>query len=123
MLSCNQQTKPGNAKGLLRNNQIEMEGYKCEVNDTYTAFIAASINLPYMEGNHSIPMNKHEQFSVSLDVYANIVCLCPLCHRLLHYGTEKPKRMILNGLYEQRAQRLVNSGIVLSKDEFVNMVM
>ncbi len=22
----------------------------------------------------------------SLDVYANIICLCPICHRLLHYG-------------------------------------
>jgi len=109
--------------GIVKKQSIEMAKYKCEVDDKHTTFIAAATNLPYMEGHHSIPMNKQGQFNVSLDVYANIVCLCPVCHRLLHFGVEDSKRAILNGLYEQRSERLANSGIVLSKNEFVEMVI
>lgn len=61
--------------------------------------------------------------SVSLDVYANLICLCPICHRLLHYGREDEKRVLLNQIYTDRASRLVNSGIKLSKNDFIEMVL
>ena len=42
-----------------------------------------------------IPMKKQQTFSTSLDVYANVVCLCPVCHRLLHYGLDDNKKIYL----------------------------
>lgn len=76
-----------------------------------------------MEGHHLIAMQKQGLFQVGLDVYANIVCLCPLCHRRLHYATEDQKRPSLFQLYELRKDRLAHSGIKLSKEEFLEMTV
>ena len=70
-----------------------------------------------------IPMKKQPVFNTSLDLYANIVCLCPVCHRLLHYGLDLNKKELLNQMYVTRNERLVNSGIKLSKDEFLEIAI
>ena len=74
-----------------------------------------------MEGHHAVPMKEQNNFDVSLDVYANIVCLCPICHRLLHYGKVSQKREVLEQIYIARDDRLQNSGIYLTKDQFLNI--
>lgn len=56
---------------------------------------------------------------MSLDVYANIIGLCPNCHRQLHFGKQDEIRDILKPIYTARADRFHNSGIILSKDEFL----
>lgn len=73
-----------------------------------------------MESHHAIPINQQKHFNCSLDVYANIVCLSPICHRLLHYGINNDK---LNQIYDERTDRLVHSGIKLSKSEFVEIAI
>lgn len=72
-----------------------------------------------MEGHHAVPMKEQRRFNVSLDVYANIVCLCPTCHRLLHYGELRKKKEVLEQIYIERDKRLQCSGIVLTRDEFI----
>ncbi len=105
--------------GIIKKQSIEMASFLCEIDSTHKTFIAASTNEQYMEGHHAIPFKEQEHFKVSLDVYANIVCLCPICHRMLHYGIKKDKEIVLNKLYCDRAERLAHSGIYLSKDEFI----
>ena len=90
---------------------------------SHITFTAASSHKQYMEGHHAIPFKKQGSFNVSLDVYANIVCLCPICHRLLHYGIDNEKRSVLDVIYEKRSDRLANSGIKLSKEEFENIAI
>ena len=68
-------------------------------------------------------MKFQDQFDCSLDVYANVVCLCPICHRLLHYGMKKDKEYLSEELFEQRIDRLVVSGIDISKKEFLKLVI
>ena len=65
---------------------IESAKYECEINSKHKTFTAKSTGMPYMEGHHMLPMKYQDRFKSSLDVYANIICLCPICHRLLHYG-------------------------------------
>ena len=72
--------------GISRGQVIEMAEYKCEINPAHKSFVAESNNMPYMEAHHTIPMELQDEFDKSLDVYANIICLCPLCHRQIHYG-------------------------------------
>ena len=105
--------------GIIKKQSIEMANYTCEVDWLHDTFIAESTHKRYMEGHHAIPMKNQGSFSVSLDVYANIICLCPVCHRLLHYGLKGDKERVLKGIYAKRADRLKQSGIVLSKDEFL----
>lgn len=68
---------------------------------------------------HILDKSLQDQFSVSLDVYSNIVCLCPLCHRKIHYGMENEKKIMLDSIYAKRSSRLAKSGIRMSQDEFV----
>ena len=105
--------------GIIKTQSIEMAHYLCELDSNHKTFTAASTGRQYMEGHHAIPIKRQNQFSVSLDIYANIVCLCPICHRLLHYGVDTEKEGILNRLYKGRSDRLANSGIRLSRDEFI----
>lgn len=104
--------------GIIKKQSIEMANYTCEIDPEHDTFIAESTHKRYMEGHHAIPMKNQSGFSVSLDVYANIVCLCPICHRLLHYGLKDDKKIVLNRIYSERAERLKHSGIRLSRDEF-----
>ena len=105
--------------GVLRTQAFELANYKCELNREHETFIEESTNKPYMEGHHALPMSLQDQFSVSLDVYSNIVCLCPLCHRKIHYGMENEKKIMLDSIYVKRSSRLAKSGIRMSQDEFV----
>lgn len=104
---------------ILRTQVLEMADYRCEIDESHQTFIAENTNKPYMEGHHAIPMRFQEQFDRSLDVYANIICLCPLCHRRIHHGLSKDRELMANKIYLSRADRLANSGIELSRDNFL----
>ena len=108
---------------IIVDQSLEGAGYRCEHNAEHQTFIAKATNHAYMEGHHLIPMKFQDQFDCSLDVYANVVCLCPICHRLLHYGMKKDKEYLSEELFEQRIDRLVVSGIDISKKEFLKLVI
>lgn len=107
---------------IIKNQIIEAAEHKCSLDPGHETFITESQNKPYMEGHHIIPMQHQEEFKVSLDVYANVICLCPTCHRMLHYARTEDKRASLNRIYHERADRLAMSGIRLSNDEFIELV-
>ena len=108
---------------IIKAQSIESAGYLCEINPEHKTFIAKSSGNPYMEGHHAIPMMKQQQFENSLDVYANVVCLCPICHRLLHYGMDAERDILVKKIYVDRADRLANSGIKLSQNEFEKLAI
>ena len=106
---------------ILRRQVIASANYMCEIDKTHESFIAESTGKPYMEGHHAIPMRLQPKFDCSLDIYANIICLCPLCHRKIHLGRKAERKVMMLQLYAERVDRLVKSGIHLSKEEFVNI--
>ncbi len=103
---------------IIKNQSMEAVGFQCEVNPAHKTFIVKGKTHPYMEGHHAISLRLQGMFSKSLDVYANIVCLCPICHRFLHYGIDSEKEFILDKMYYDRRDRLAASGIALSVLEF-----
>lgn len=108
---------------IIKTQAIKSAKYTCEIDKRHQTFIAKSSGNPYMEGHHAIPMMKQQHFENSLDIYANVVCLCPICHRLLHYGVDSDKEILVKKIYIDRADRLANSGIKLSRDEFERLVI
>ncbi len=108
---------------ILRTQALNIADYSCEIDQAHQSFIAENTNKPYMEGHHAIPMRLQRQFDHSLDVYANIVCLCPLCHRKIHYGLIEDRKNMMQKIYYDRADRLANSGIRLSSEEFTSIVI
>ena len=111
-----------------RRNQIVIEqaidgaDHKCEHDTNHTTFIAQSTGRAYMEGHHLIPMKFQTNFNCGIDVYANVVCLCPICHRMLHFGRNQERQYVAEMLFEQRSNRLIKSGIDISKKDFLELV-
>ncbi len=97
---------------------IIASNFKCNIDESHMSFIAKS-GKPYMEAHHLIPISAQDNFDVSLDVDANIICLCPNCHRNLHYG--KDIKNMLEGLYNARKKHLEESGIIASFEELFEL--
>ena len=109
--------------GILRAQTIEAAHYQCELHPEHRTFIAEHTHKPYMEVHHIIPMNQQEAFGHSLDVYANVICLCPNCHRQLHHGLVTERHDMIDQIYEARKDRFVHSGLALGKEEFEKAAM
>jgi 5-methylcytosine-specific restriction protein A len=93
---------------------IGIANFKCEISPLHKTFISTAKNLPYVEAHHLIPISKQANFpKSSLDVTANIVALCPLCHKLLHHGKKSDKKKYLSTLLSVRKERLKEKGILM----------
>ena len=84
-----------------------------------TATFVKSDGSNYFEAHHLIPICKQAGYKNSLDVAANLICVCPNCHRRLHLGKNDEVQEILKSIYDIRAVRLANSGIEIGKDAFL----
>lgn len=97
-------------------------GFICEVNNGHTTFTSKKYNKPYMEAHHVVPFSFQSDFpNASLDVYANIVSLCPNCHRLLHHAVESEYKNILSFILNERASRLAKCNIHIDIDALLLM--
>jgi 5-methylcytosine-specific restriction endonuclease McrA len=103
---------------LKSKNAIKYSGYKCSINPNHESFISKN-GKKYMEAHHIIPISIQEDFNNSLDVDANIVSLCPLCHRKLHHGNDIIDD--LKKLYDERIENLRQSGIDISFEELLKL--
>ncbi|MEH7254292.1 hypothetical protein V7111_19400 [Neobacillus niacini] len=85
--------------------------YLCEFDNQHKHFISKFNQKNYVEAHHLIPMQYQEWFENSLDIHANIVSICLVCHKKIHFGLFEDKKEILNKLFNSRKERLKASGI------------
>ena len=88
--------------------------FSCEISSDHKTFIQKFNLKPFTEAHHLIPLRCHSEFQVSLDVPANIISLCPNCHRKLHFGQLEKIEDLLKLLLEKRTKRLSKCGIKVS---------
>ncbi|MGN0906240.1 MAG: HNH endonuclease [Bullifex sp.] len=100
----------------------EAYDYKCHLDPGHNTFIAEKTRRQYVEGHHIIPLKLQGEFSFNLDCYANIIVLCPICHRFFHYGQKSKRKDKLKMLYDERAERFANAGILIDRPNFLEMV-
>lgn len=100
-------------------NALSIAGYACEGECGNDLFLRKDGRRDYTEGHHLIPLKYQKYFPYSLDVEANVVSLCPMCHRLLHYGYEN--RSLLRKLYDVRKDRLEKAGLEISFEKLLFM--
>ena len=100
-------------------NALQKAGYRCENDPSHETFIKAGKEIPYMEPHHLIPLAYQKCFKVPLDVEENIVCLCPNCHRFIHYGRGKEKLALK--LFRKRQEYLIKAGIDIKESELMEM--
>lgn len=98
--------------------------YICEGDEKHITFTTSRGN-PYMEGHHLIPCtygNSEDywnKYGVNIDCVENIVCLCPTCHRLVHFGSEKERNKLLEKLYLKQISKLKSVNLDISLEELL----
>ncbi|WP_165590424.1 MrcB family domain-containing protein [Bordetella pseudohinzii] len=100
------------AAALMRAN------FRCEVNAAHITFLTRK--QPYVEAHHLIPFSRQDDYEYSLDVVANLVALCPTCHRQLHYGRARDKRPVLMALLQRRHARLLEKQILIEAETLLD---
>lgn len=85
---------------------LKNAGFTCANNNEHKSFISKATGQPYMEAHHLIPMKLQKDMKYNLDKKANIVCLCPLCHKLIHHGEDSEREEILNKLFFENRPHL-----------------
>ena len=98
-------------------NAIRKANFLCEISNNHPLFKSRTTHQNYVEGHHLIPLKQEDNFSFSLDIEANIVALCPHCHRLLHYWDKEEIKPILKQLFIQRKNLLASKGIHLTLEQ------
>lgn len=107
---------------IIKSQALRAANYICEYDHSHLTFTAKATNKPYMEGHHLIPIKFQPEFKTSIDVYSNVVCLCPICHRLLHYGADREKIYAAEKIFDFRSERLSKSGIDITKTDFIRLI-
>lgn len=99
-------------------NAMYLAGFKCEISSNHESFLTQE-GIPYLEGHHLVPLRYQRMFNKSLDVEANIVCLCANCHREIHYG--KNSSQLVKLLLNKRVNRLKECEIEINTSELLKM--
>lgn len=92
---------------------------KCEIDESHEDFISRVTGKNYVEAHHLIPMEYQDDFTNSIDVEANIVSLCVGCHKKLHHATFTEIKPLIEELYDDRIDRLIDCEIELTKDKLL----
>ena len=103
----------------IASSALQKANYECEYDKEHESFISRKTNKPYMEAHHLIPMEFQRQFTDSIDIEENIICLCSRCHNEIHYGVDPEK--IIKKLFKQRKEALVKAGIDITTDTLLEM--
>ena len=120
-----------NGTAVRKNSRISKQAlaaadYKCEFDASHITFTTPQ-SVPYMEGHHLIPctcLNAERfwgNFQCNIDCEENIVCLCPTCHRRIHFGSEEEQRGIIEQLYQRCNSNLKSVGIKISLQELLEL--
>jgi len=94
--------------------------YMCGFEETHLSFTSNTTGRNYVEAHHLIPMEFQVEFKKSLDVEANIIPLCPLCHKAVHHASFEEKEPIIRALYMARKDRLQNCEIGIDYKDLIS---
>lgn len=97
---------------------IKRGGYRCIFSTEsriHETFLKPDGTM-YMEVHHLIPLEQQCNFDNKLDTKANLVPVCPLCHRKLHHGRKVDIDEMLAALYAERHELLAQSGLSITED-------
>ena len=98
---------------------LKNANHRCENDINHDCFIRKSVNVPYTEVHHLIPLAYHYKFKKSLDIPENIVSLCSNCHNLIHYGRDADE--LITKLFNERKEKLRQAGIDITLEQLLEM--
>jgi 5-methylcytosine-specific restriction protein A len=87
----------------LRDEVLKRANYTCELCKKTNTFQDKDKRW-YFEAHHIIPfnINNQKQFNLTLDHLSNLICLCPECHRKVHFSELKEQIYVLEFLLNKK---------------------
>lgn len=108
----------------IRDAVLEICGHRCQYalfTGTDHATFVGKDGKPYVEAHHLIPIEARKDFfPKNLDRPSNIVCLCSVCHSIIHHGSADEKRKIMEVLYNHYKDQLNADGLYISFDKLMD---
>lgn len=98
--------------------------FECAYDNTHLTFLTAK-GYPYMEGHHLIPCtasNADRYWRLkkrNIDCVENVICLCPTCHRKIHFGSKPEQEQIIRSLYYKQEQSLKKVKLDIGLEELL----
>ena len=113
------ETKHYRSDYLKKEKAKRKSGYLCELGDRNQCqyFTSKVSNKNYVEAHHLIQMEFSNDFENSIDVIANLISLCPNCHRRLHHAKDEDRKGDIEYLFFKRKKQLESKGISISLNE------
>lgn len=102
-------------------NALRLADFKCEIDARHQTFISNVKGKPYVEAHHLIPFGNQGSYPFSIDVTANIIALCPNCHRRLHHGKIEDKISDIKSLLSKRKDRLEEKELRIGENELLRL--
>jgi 5-methylcytosine-specific restriction protein A len=105
---------------------LKEANYTCQIDSTHETFMTAS-EEPYMEGHHLIPCTTtnseifYDKYNRNIDCFENIVCICPSCHRAVHFGNENTKAEKIKVLFAKQGEKLRRVGIAITEEDLFKL--
>jgi len=56
-----------------------------------------------------------------IDVIENVISLCPVCHKKVHFAPNKERKKLLLDLHTKRKHHLENVGIKINSSELIEL--
>lgn len=114
-----EENKNYKSNSLKREKAKSKSGYLCELGDRNKCqyFTSKASNKNFLEAHHLVQMEFSNDFENSIDVIANLIALCPNCHRRLHHAKDEDRIGDIEYLFLKRKKQLKEKGIVLSLAE------
>lgn len=120
-----------NSKAVKKNSRISKHvlveaNYICAGDDSHTTFLTNK-GVWYMEGHHLIPCtysNANYFWNTrkrNIDCVENVVCLCPTCHRKIHFGSPEEKKTLIERLYMKQISKLSEANLAISLNELYEL--
>ncbi len=95
----------------LKVTRMELANYNCEMNCNHKTFTCVSGKHQYLECHHIIPLNAQKDFiHIKLDSMFNMIAICPLCHRKVHYAVKEEKEKLFIQMYQKRKNEMLKYG-------------
>lgn len=93
---------------------LSIASFQCEIDSTHKTF-KTKYKIDYAEAHHLIPMKEQKNYpTVNIDRTENIICLCPTCHRAMHYAENSYRDERIKKIFNKRKDLLRKIGIDLS---------
>jgi 5-methylcytosine-specific restriction protein A len=110
----------------IAKSALEDANFSCAIDPTHKTFLTTR-QIQYMEGHHLIPCTVEnseaikDKFKKNIDCFENIVCICPTCHREVHFGNWDSKAEKIKLMYKKQREKLEVVGISITEEELLKL--